>query len=136
MIDNLETEVPFSLDSAVASGFGLNGGKDGEPAAALPSIEEAGGPTKPNASRIAPSVELELLRVLIVDDVASTRRFLRAVLRIVSSSMSSPKLQTGMPQSRSRRPSSQISSFWTYPCRWSTEPWHLPESGKLHPVPR
>ena len=80
MIDNLETEDRIVLASA-ANGFEFNGGKDGEPAAALPSIEEPGGPIKPNATRIAPSVELELLRVLIVDDVASTRRFLRAVLK-------------------------------------------------------
>ena len=76
---DLETEVRFGR-VPLASGFELNGGKDGEPAAALPSIEEAGGPTNLGSHRGTSAPEVEALRVLIVDDVASTRRFLRAVL--------------------------------------------------------
>jgi DNA-binding NarL/FixJ family response regulator len=79
VIHNLETEVQFNLVSP-ASGFGLNGGKDGGPAAALPSIEEAGEPAIPSQSRSIASAGQEILRVVIVDDVASTRRFLRSVL--------------------------------------------------------
>jgi CheY-like chemotaxis protein len=79
VIHNLETEVQFNLVSP-ASGFGLNGGKDGEPAAALPSIEEAGEPATPSPSWSIASAGKEILRVIIVDDVASTRRFLRSVL--------------------------------------------------------
>lgn len=79
MIHNLETEVRFNLVSP-ARGFGLNGGKDGEPAAALPSIEEAGEPATPDPSWSVASNGHEILRVIIVDDVASTRRFLRSVL--------------------------------------------------------
>jgi two-component system, chemotaxis family, chemotaxis protein CheY len=79
VIHDLETEFQFNPDSP-ASGVGLNGGKDGEPAAALPSIEQAGGSPNPNTSQEIPTQELESLRVLIVDDIASTRHFLRALL--------------------------------------------------------
>jgi two-component system chemotaxis response regulator CheY len=79
VIHNLETEVQFNLVSP-ARGFGLSGGKDGEPAAALPSIEEGGAPAIPNPSRRVASAGQGSLRVIIVDDVASTRRFLRSVL--------------------------------------------------------
>jgi DNA-binding NarL/FixJ family response regulator len=79
VIHNLETEVQFNLVSP-ASGFGLNGGKDGEPAAALPSIEEAGKPATPSPSLSIASARHRCLRVIIVDDVASTRRFLRSIL--------------------------------------------------------
>jgi DNA-binding NarL/FixJ family response regulator len=79
VIHDIEAEVQFDLVSP-ADGFGLNGGKDGEPAAALPSIEVAGGPAIPRSSRQFAAPAVDTLRVLIVDDVASTRRFLRAVL--------------------------------------------------------
>jgi DNA-binding NarL/FixJ family response regulator len=79
VIHNLETEVKLNLVSP-ASGFELNGGKDGEPAAALPSIEEAGERATLSPPRSIASAGRECLRVIIVDDVASTRRFLRSVL--------------------------------------------------------
>lgn len=77
MLTNLDTDVR-SRPAPSPNAVGLRG-KHGTPPTVLPSVEQDGRQPESHFRKIEP-VETESLRVLIADDSASTRRFLRAVL--------------------------------------------------------
>jgi DNA-binding NarL/FixJ family response regulator len=75
----LEAHLSSSLGSS-ATAFGLDGREHGAPPAVLPSVENRGTPLIALDGPSTASSQRESVRVLIADDSATTRRFLRGVL--------------------------------------------------------
>ena len=75
----LEAHLSSSLGSS-ATAFGLDGREHGAPPAVLPSVENRGTPLIALDGPSTASSQHESVRVLIADDSATTRRFLRGVL--------------------------------------------------------